>query len=490
MVDISNSMLFSYKDKIRLKNHLFKIIMGIDNVLSVTLVGSFWNKTNLNNFSDVDIVIIFKRLNKKKFKECIKKISKINLKKFNLGHLKLLINPTFGPLKFDDKNSIVFHTMIYSKEAHINHVIRSPFTCYDWEKSKDYKGLALKEIFPVGKVQLSDFFNSRRGVLDYLNNLNNGYISYQKYDLKKNNLILKNKKFKINSRHKIEFSYHLCKFLIINFYKFEKQKNKIPNKDEIFMLTKKIFKNKYKYFYENYKLLEKIKKKNLTSSNFNSSSFVKKFITIFINFLKKYETEKIIFLRHAKTKMNNGTFLGVSRDPGILLNKNVILNLKHLKKKKIKQIFSSKLKRAVETTKLINKKNYILSNELLEKNYGKAEGLNYSKLKQLYPSLIKGWYEKKDLRFPLGENDDDVIRRINIFKKKLIKKIRYKKKGETLVVTHNALLRCLVGDSFKMPKHMWYKIKIDHIKPINFILKGDEILPNTSRINLFLNMIN
>ena len=68
--------------------------------------------------------------------------------------------------------------------------------------------------------------------------------------------------------------------------------------------------------------------------------------------------------------------------------------------------------------------------------------------------------------------------------------MKYKKKGETLIVTHNALLRCLVGDSFKIPKHMWYKIKIDHIEPINFILKGSEILPNTSRINLFSNMLN
>ena len=81
--------------------------------------------------------------------------------------------------------------MIYSEEEHINHVIRSPFTCYDWEKSKDYSGLTLKEIFPVGRIQLFDFINSRRGVLDYLDNLNNGYISYQKYGLKTNHLVLK-----------------------------------------------------------------------------------------------------------------------------------------------------------------------------------------------------------------------------------------------------------------------------------------------------------
>lgn len=481
-------MIFSNKDKNKLKNYIFKNLMSIDEILSVTLVGSFWNKSNFHNFSDVDVVIILKKLNTKNFNRCINIISKINLKNFNLGHLKLIVNPTFGPLKFDDKNTIVFHTMIYSKESHINHVIRSPFTCYDWEKSKNYKGLMLKEIFPVGTIQLSDFFNSRRGVLDYLENLNNGYISYQKYFLIKNDLVLKNKKFKINKRHKVEFTYHLCKFLLINFYKFEKQKNKIPNEHEIYLIIKKIFKSKYRYFFKNYKLLEQLKKNKKDNSEIKLSSFVNKFILIFINFLKRYKIEEIVFIRHAKTYLNNGTFLGIGRDPGIILNKKLISKLKHLRKKKIKLLVSSKLKRAEETTKLINNKKYILSEELIEKNYGKAEGLNYYELKQLYPDLIKGWYKNKDLRFPLGENDQDVIRRINKFKKKLIFKIRYKKRGITLIITHNALLRCLVGNSFKIPKHMWYKINIDHITPINFILKEKKFLPNTNRENIFSNI--
>lgn len=482
-------MVFSNKDKIKLKKHLFRIITNIEGVMSVTLVGSFWDKTNSKNFSDIDIVIILKKLNKTRFNKCIKKISKINLSEFNLGHLKLFINPTFGPLKFDKKKSIVFHTMIYSEKSHIDHVIRSPFTCFDWERSKNYRGLALKEIFPVGKIQLFDFFNSRRGVLNYLNDLNKGYISYQKYELKRNNLFLKKKKFKINKRHKIEFSYHLCKFLIINFYKFEKQKNKVPNQNEIILILKKIFKGKFRYYYENLKLMKKSKDNNKDYFKVNLFAFVNRFILKFIQFLKQYDTEKIIFLRHAKTYMNDGTFLGIGRNPGIILKKSDFLSLGSLKRQKFKFIISSKLKRAEETAKLINKKNIILSNDLVEKNYGKAEGLNYSMLKKLYPSLTNGWNKKKDLKFPLGENDNDVIKRINKFKKKLILKVKYYKKGTILIVTHNALLRCLVGDSFKIPNHMWYKIKIDHIKPINYILKGGEILPNTDRTDLFSEML-
>mgnify|MGYP001417003188 CR=1 FL=1 len=47
-------MLFSHKDKIKLKNYLLKNLIKIEGVLSVTLVGSFWEKNNLNNFTFID----------------------------------------------------------------------------------------------------------------------------------------------------------------------------------------------------------------------------------------------------------------------------------------------------------------------------------------------------------------------------------------------------------------------------------------------------
>ena len=86
----------------------------------------------------------------------------------------------------------------------------------------------------------------------------------------------------------------------------------------------------------------------------------------------------------------------------------------------------------------------------------------------------------------MGENDKDLIKRINRFKKKIINQSQKIKKRRTLIiVTHNALLRCLIGDSFDIPKFMWHKIYIDHIKPIYFIIKQKTIIPNTDRMNLF-----
>ena len=50
--------------------------------------------------------------------------------------------------------------MIYDIKGHQNHVNESPFTCYDWERSNDFVGLHLKQIFPVGSDSIKRFQRS------------------------------------------------------------------------------------------------------------------------------------------------------------------------------------------------------------------------------------------------------------------------------------------------------------------------------------------
>ena len=60
--------------------------------------------------------------------------------------------------KYEKKETILIFTDLgfYDKKLHKDHAIKSPFTCYDWQRSKIYKGISLKKIFPVKNLQLNN----------------------------------------------------------------------------------------------------------------------------------------------------------------------------------------------------------------------------------------------------------------------------------------------------------------------------------------------
>ena len=47
-----------------MKKDIFKSLISIKGVVSVTLVGSFWEKKKTKDFSDIDIVIVLKKFSK------------------------------------------------------------------------------------------------------------------------------------------------------------------------------------------------------------------------------------------------------------------------------------------------------------------------------------------------------------------------------------------------------------------------------------------
>ena len=156
----------------------------------MTLTGSYSDHFDLDRAGDIDIIVICKNLNKSYFNKCIKKL-KIIKKKYLDQNKSLIINKTFGPIKFYQKDTIVFHLMIYDLESHIKHTIRSPFTCYDWERSKVYLGKSIKELSPVFKLQLRDFYEARRSTQEYLRDISNNKISYREYEFNNNKVKLK-----------------------------------------------------------------------------------------------------------------------------------------------------------------------------------------------------------------------------------------------------------------------------------------------------------
>lgn len=468
-------------------NELLKRPFNLSDVISSTLVGSNLN-SRFNSKSDIDLIVITKNLNKNNFTKIKKLIKSINLSNYKLEKYKIVINSTFGPLKFEKKDQIIIHLMIYDIKGHINHVLESPFTCFDWERSKKFLGVSLKEIFSVGNLTLNDFFNNRRGVKSYIADLKEGVVTYRKYIFENKNYHLIKKKKKINNLlYKCEYSYHIFNNLIINFYKFTSQENIKINNEFFKILFLDITENDFD-LYNKFLLLKNIKimRNTKLNKNLNFLDDTLKFINYFykkITYFKK-NSIKITYRRHAKTNFNKNIFLGQKINPGILVNtKNKKFNIP---KNHYDICYSSQLKRSIQSSKLFINDQFIHKNKLLnEIDYGLAEGLTYKDIELSYPYIIKDWNKNIDVRFPNGENNTDLLIRLKKFNSLILSKHSKKENTKILVVTHNAFIRALIGNFFNIPIYKWHKIKINYLERIEALIIDKKIILNISRIKIF-----
>lgn len=122
---------------------------------------------------------------------------------------------------------------------------------------------------------------------------------------------------------------------------------------------------------------------------------------------------KIFYLfRHGETDYNvQKRWQGCSVDT--LLNVNGLQQAKELADKLqnlgIKKIYSSGLKRALQTSSIVAATLNIpleIISDLREGNLGQAEGLLYSEVEAHFPQIFKAWYAEENdmsLCFPQGE---------------------------------------------------------------------------------------
>lgn len=131
---------------------------------------------------------------------------------------------------------------------------------------------------------------------------------------------------------------------------------------------------------------------------------------------------------------------------------------------------------------------YLTDKKLIEIDYGKAEGLNVRQVKKKFPKLINSWNNEKDVKFPEGESYSQVNNRMNSF----LRGLKKKKWDNLCIITHNVVLRCLIGGSFNLPIKLWHKIKIPYLMSLEFLLINNRIIPNIERKKLkkiFSNLI-
>ncbi|MDA8698171.1 histidine phosphatase family protein [Rhodopirellula sp.] len=452
------------KDKIAstLLDQLF-----FEGICSVSLVGSFCDKDDLTVISDIDTIVICEDLTSEIFRKCLSVCQTLEGKDLGFPGRKVYVNSTFGPLKFDCGENIVIHLMIYDLASHREHVNKSPFTCFDWERSPIYRGKSLTQIYPVMKLQYSDFKVSRRGINNYIRDLSNGVISYREYDFSDGAVKEVQKQQYLNARHKAEYAYHIIKNLVCNYIKMMIDDNALIVGDELEKYWR-TFLPETAEFIPLFRELENFKNKRCNETPETPIQIVKNFIISFEGELDRrwQEGSRIDLIRHQRTSLNDGSFLGQGRDPGILNFPQQQLDHDY------DVIYSSPLKRALQSSQsLCPEQRIITDKSLCEINYGNAEGLTFQELTSQYPEIVESWESGEDPRFPKGENSDDVLQRVMDF-------IRTLSSKDHLLVTHNVVIRCILGQILGIEIKKWHLIEIPHLEVFSVQSLDNTLTPN------------
>lgn len=473
-------MIGTSEIKRQIEDGLFDALSGVEGVVSVTLVGSFVDRDDLSAISDIDTIVICRAIEKSTFLACVEAVESLDGEGLGVPELRIRVNSTFGPLKFDVPGEIVIHLMVYDLQGHHDHVVNSPFTCYDWERSSVFRGKSLAEIHPVLGLQPRDFLEARRGLGDYLDDLDCGRISYRRYEFDAHEVREVKESQPLDSRHRGEFAYHIFRNLMANCCKLLNRENMLYRHAELVSLWRTCLPECARYI----PVFEKI----ASVKRHHGHDFPADSLQTVRCFIKSYDKEftqlwtrcpRILFVRHGSTALNDGSFLGTRRDPGLATGASI----KPLSDAPA-AVWSSPALRARETAMgLAPLREATMDQRLREIDYGDAEGLRPDDLAIEFPDIPDRWQRGEDPPFPNGENTADVSSRLNAYVTELIDTSRdsVESSGPILIVTHNVVLRCLLGETWQMPMKDWHTLRIPHNVPLEFLLAGNRLYPNLPR---------
>jgi broad specificity phosphatase PhoE/predicted nucleotidyltransferase len=450
-----------------LKKGIRSAITSQEFITSGTIVGSFAEDGSVSEVSDIDIVVIVDELTETKYESVVAEFNELGGQiKLDYGY-EVALNTTFGPLKFDHQHDLVLHVMVYSEDRHRHHCGRSPFTCLAWQTSDTFFKRPMTEIYKVPMLQPNHFFEKRRSIADYLSDLNGETISYREYEFDDGPQMVRKEK-EMTDKDRFEFSYHIMKFTMRNFLKLYYRTNEHYDLSETVDRYFSIFPERADEHTAHLLSLHEMK----TSGDFAAwrdthEEAIRTFLEDFEAQFKEYfdDATSVYVLRHAETDENDGeTFLGQRRDPGIRDDVEV-----QSLPGEVGRLYSSPLKRSYQTASVIKSRlglsEQVVDDRLSEIDYGKAEGLTYDELEEEYPEIVDGWSRAQDPRFPDGENTQDVWNRVA----KFLESIEYGDE-DTAVVTHNVVLRCILGSQYHVPMSEWYEIVVPHTEPFELLV--------------------
>jgi broad specificity phosphatase PhoE len=178
---------------------------------------------------------------------------------------------------------------------------------------------------------------------------------------------------------------------------------------------------------------------------------------------------RLRLVRHARTRLNDGTFLGSRRDPPLDDDAGVTPFVE-----RFDAVFSSPLRRASETAAALAPHAAIrLDARLSEIDYGAAEGLTRAELRERYPATVEAWERGEDAAFPDGEATADVLERVRAFLASL-----GEASGRALAVTHNVVMRVVAAHLLGLDLRHAYRIPIEHLESLDICRIGERWVPD------------
>ncbi|WP_455793919.1 histidine phosphatase family protein [Clostridium butyricum] len=193
----------------------------------------------------------------------------------------------------------------------------------------------------------------------------------------------------------------------------------------------------------------------------------------------------IMLIRHGETEWNIlGKFQGSTDIP--LSNEGIrqAFMLKERLKSDFDYIFSSPLKRAYETAKILcneSGKQVSIAEEIREINFGEWEGLTVKGIAEKYPEIFNEWRnDKREGKFCGG---DMSTLNASIRAKNCIMEIANKHKGKKIViVAHGGIIKAGLIGIFEWDMSMYHKIALGNTC-VNTITFNDDMKPALLGLN-------
>jgi len=172
---------------------------------------------------------------------------------------------------------------------------------------------------------------------------------------------------------------------------------------------------------------------------------------------------EIILVRHGETEWNAGEIYRGRADIGLdeVGIKQAELLSEYLSDLKLEAIYSSPLRRALDTASIIARYQEVgvqVTDGLIDFDYGEWQGLSEQEVKKLYPALHNEWHNNPHLvKMPAGESLSDVRERTG----GVVNGVISKYKGRVVLVSHRVVNKVLICSLLGLESSHFWNIKQD-----------------------------